>query len=64
MLRDTMPGQSISRSRAIAVATAMVMLALAVASVAHRLAATSGGTRPGYVTTSLSQDGLTVSPSC
>ena len=32
-----------------------------VASVAYRLAATSDGTRPGYVTSSLSADGLTVS---
>jgi signal transduction histidine kinase len=62
MLRDTMPGQSISLSRAIAVAAAVVMLALAVASVAYRFVAHSDGTRPGYVTTSLSQDGLTVSP--
>ena len=62
MLRDTMPEQSIAVSRAIAVATAMVMLALAVASVAYRLAAASDGTRPGYLTTSLSRDGLTVSP--
>jgi signal transduction histidine kinase len=40
----------------------MVMLALAASSVAYRLAEASDGTRPGYVTTSLSQYGLTVSP--
>lgn len=56
-----MPGQSVSLSRAIAVTTALVMLALAVASVAYRLAATSDGTRPGYVTTSLGRGGLIVS---
>ena len=62
MLRDTMPGQPISLSRAVAIATAVVMLALAMASVAYRLVAASDGTRPGYVTTSMSHDGLTVAP--
>lgn len=60
MLRDTMPGQSISLSRAVAVATATVMIALAVASLTYRLVAASDGTRPGYVTTSLREDGLTI----
>jgi two-component system, NarL family, sensor kinase len=57
-----MPWQSMSLSRSLSVATAVVMLALAASSIAYRLTQPSDGTRPGYVTTSLSQDGVTVAP--
>ncbi|MBA4170845.1 MAG: hypothetical protein H0X68_10635, partial [Chloroflexi bacterium] len=51
---------SVSLSQPVVIAAAGVMLALAAVSVVYRLAAGSDGTRPGYVTTSLNQEGLEV----
>lgn len=57
-----MPGPSVPPSRAIAVGAALVLLALAVTSIAYQAAQASDGTRPGYVASSMSREGLGVSP--
>ncbi|HET8587786.1 MAG TPA: histidine kinase, partial [Candidatus Limnocylindria bacterium] len=60
MLSATMDGRRFLVSRALVVAVAAAMLAIALLAIAYRLSSPSDGTRAGYVTSSLSGDGLAI----
>ena len=60
MLSATMGGRRFLVSRALVVAVAAAMLAIALLAIAYRLSTPSDGTRAGYVTSSLSGDGLAI----